>query len=279
MFAPSECPTSTIDDTPRWVRRSSTTAAYAIIVCGPASGGDTPYPGRSGTTMSPSPSAATTSVSPSWSAPSPCSRTIGARTEPLDEPVRQYATDREVVKRCHGGGPAIVSPGRTDVRAVSASNRAASGIRLIGSTLRRHLRRHDRFTAPERSTPSPARHTRMPVGSSIDGSELDRVIRRRTRAGDGDGADQRHDCDGRDAGDHSVAIAETTAEGVRLAKPVGNRRAERAGQHVGDPERDDRVQTEPPTDRGHRDEHGEKDCRREKAKAHRRRGQIAGRGA
>ena len=64
------------------------------------------------------------------------------------------------------------------------------------------------------------------------------------------------------------------------AHPVGERRAERPRHDVREPERDDRVEPEPPVrDRRHRDDDGEHDAGREVAEVQRCRGQVAGGGA
>jgi hypothetical protein len=78
----------------------------------------------------------------------------------------------------------------------------------------------------------------------------------------GDQHDERHERDQADGAVPDTQAARMHASSGWLAQPVRDRRAERPGDDVGGPERDDRVQVEaPPSDRGDRDRGSEQDDR------------------
>ena len=75
--------------------------------------------------------------------------------------------------------------------------------------------------------------------------------------------------------DGSVAEPKTT-HALGLAQPVGERRAERPGGYVGEPEAEDRVPAKAEiADRGNRDHCREQQCRDEVPEPERRRGEVA----
>ncbi len=133
-----------------------------------------------------------------------------------------------------------------------------------------------------RAAARPRRRSAAALGARSRAGPSPRV-RRRIAADDvGLGHREVHD-DGDDAGEEDQAGqggAETEAAvGGRLRQVVPDRGAQGAGQHVDDPERQHGVQTEPPADRGGRDDHGDGDPGHEVAQPEDLRHEVAGGGA